>query len=454
MIKDTNKPPRVPPLAKAHWLLGHARAMARAPHAFPAELANLHGGLARFRVGHKVFTAVTDADLARQILVERHERYERSFHYHTGQSVIGRGLLSTDGPEWLRRRRQALPAFQGMSLRQVAPATHAAMTEMLQRWEAERTAGRTVDAVREMQRLTLSVISRALLSEPVGPSDAERFGQAVRDSLRLVRQRNTAWAALPLWVPTAANRRLHQTRAILEDYLGPRLAARQRANGTHEDILGALRASVHPETGQAPSDRHLLDELKTLFVAGFETTATALAWALHLLARHPAVAARWYEEVDAVLNGRVPAWEDLRKLAWTAQVIHETLRLYPSVYSLGRVCVQDDDLGGMRIRPGAVVLISVYGIHRSARYWSDPEVFDPARFGPGRSRHEHAYLPFAVGKHTCIGKEFALAEMTVALAMLAQRYEIQPGHDGEVGSLAQITLVPDRPIPLRLIPRS
>jgi cytochrome P450 len=325
---------------------------------------------------------------------------------------------------------------------------------VIQRWEAAAKTGDTVPVVAEMQRLSLSVIGRALLSTQVDAEDAARFGRAVRDSLRLARQRNTSWLKLPLWLPSRANRRLRETRRILDHYLAPRLEA--RASGAAPpsgDILDALLKARDPETSEPLPRQALLDETKTLFVAGFETTATALAWALYLLARHPEAAARWHAEVGQVLNGRPPAWEDLERLTWTGQVIRETLRLCPPVYSLGRQCVAEDELGGRTIRRGSLLLISVYGIHRAEEWWPDPHAFRPERFGPGETWPEHAFLPFATGKHLCIGASFAMTEMAVALALIGQRFRLALADDREVGESAQITLVPAREIPLRLAPR-
>jgi cytochrome P450 len=336
----------------------------------------------------------------------------------------------------------------------VAPATVAATADLLERWEAARQKGEPVPAVAEMQRLSLAVIGRALLSTQVDADDAVRFGRAVRDSLRVTRERNTSWLNAPLWVPTRRNRRLHETREILDRYVGRHLEARRAAGECpRDDILQSLLQARDPETGEPLPHQALLDETKTLFVAGFETTATGLAWALYLLARHPEAAERWHEEIDRVLNGAAPTWEDLERLTWTGQIVRETLRLKPPVYNLGRECVADDVLDGCPIRPPTVVLISVYGIHHGEEWWPEPRRFRPERFAPGAAWPEHAFLPFAVGKHLCIGAGFAMAEMTLALALIGQRFRIALADEREVEERAQITLVPAREIPLCLAPR-
>lgn len=193
-----------------------------------------------------------------------------------------------------------------------------------------------------------------------------------------------------------------------------------------------------------------MDETKTLFLAGFETTATALTWALYLLARHPEAAGALRSEVDSVLGGRAPEWPDLARLGYTAQILYETMRRYPPVYAVARRCVEDDELGGYAIAHGTPVLISNYGVHRAPAWGPDPECFRPERFAPGLEWPKRAYMPFAAGRHLCIGNDFAMVEMTVALAMIAQQYRFTTADESPVGESARITLVPDREIELRL----
>jgi len=247
------------------------------------------------------------------------------------------------------------------------------------------------------------------------------------------------------------NRSLEKTRKTLDEYIGPIVKARRVEGDARDDILGALLSARDPETGDALTEQEILDETKTLFAAGFETTATALTWTLYLLARHPEVARRWRRELDEVLGGRLPEWQDLERLTYLHQILNESMRLYPPVYTLGRECIEDDELDGYSIRSGTVLLLSVFGIHRDPKWWQDPEAFRPERFAGDWPTQ--AYLPFASGKHMCIGNNFSLAEMAVTLSVIGQRYELEPVDSQPVQESAQITLVPAREIPLRLIRR-
>jgi cytochrome P450 len=423
------------------------------PHRFPAELGWKHGGLARFRVLHRAFLAVTHPDYAAHILITRHERYARSFHYRNQQVFVGKGLISTDGEGWLKRRRQVLPAFRPEQLRRIVPTTCTATAALLDRWEQERRRALPVPVVADMRRLTMAVIGRALLSADLEDAQAAQFGQAVADALWLIRERNTSVVRAPLAIPTRHNRRLHETRAILDRYVNRHLAQR-RDSPDLPDILGRLCQAHDPDTGERLTHQELLDETKTLFVAGFETTATALAWTLYLLARHPTAAERWHEEIEHVLHGSPPTWEDLDKLTWTAQVINESLRLYPPVYNLARECIADDEVDGRAVPRGTVAVISIYGIHRGAAWWNDAHVFRPERFDASRDWPRHAFLPFGAGKHLCMGAGFSLVEIKLILAMIGQRYRLKLARDAEVGETARITLAPAGEVLVALKPRA
>lgn len=446
---------RTMPVAPGHWLLGNAREMREAPHLFAARAGLRHGGIARFRILHRGMIAVSHPDLIREVLVTRHEKYERSFHYRTTQQTIGRGLITTDGAYWKMRRRQIQPAFRTEHLKRIVPAVHQATDEMFARWETRRAAGEPVPLGDEMQTLTLTVMCRALLSVGIDSEAARRFGTAVRESMYLVRKKNTSLCPVPHWIPSPLNNGLRQRRDVLDEFVGGHLRPRL-AGGTEprDDIAQALLDARDPETGEALPWQSLLDETKTLFGAGFETTSTALTWTLHRLSQHPEVAAAWHGEVDRVLGGRAPAWDDLPQLEVTERIFSETMRLYPPVYNMGRVCREDDVLGGCRIRAGETLLLSIYGAHRTPEFWTDPERFDPERFAAGRVVAKHAFMPFALGKHLCIGAAFATAEAVLVLARIAQRYRLGPTLGLDVPARAQVTLIPASEIPVRVEART
>jgi len=446
---------RIPEIA-GHWLWGSRDQFAAAPHTFPAELGWRHGGLARFRVAHKTILTVTDPDLARHILVTRHDNYVRGVQYRNFSLVVGRGLLVLEGEPWRVRRRQARPAFQPGRLPNVAAIAGEVCAEVLDAWAAAARNGETVDAVSAMQEIALMVISRAVFGAGIDAEAARAYAGYAQEARLLARQRNTSLLGMPDWWPSENRRRREALRQRMDRFVEHRLAlARQTASAEENAaMLTVLENARDPETGLGLSREEIVAEAKTLITAGFETTAATLYWALYLLARHPDQAARWHEEVDRVLAGRAPVHEDIARLPHLARIIQESMRLYPLVYSLGRDAVAADELGGHAIPKGQSILISLYGIHRSPALWSAPDEFRPDRFAPdGEAAARQAFFPFGQGKHTCVGNHFALTEMTIVLAMIGQRYRLAlpEGYSARVDP--RITLDAAGPIPLRLTPR-
>jgi len=445
---------RTVPAAHGHWLLGLARNLSEAPHMLPAQLGWRHGGLARFRVLHRPFLAVTDSAVAREML--HSDLFVRSFHYKSYQALLGRSLIAAEGPHWARRRRMVLPAFRTGHLDRFTRVMRDCTLDMLDRWESERLAGRPIDAMEEGHRITLAVMGMALMSAPVDTQDADRFAEAIRKTLFLVRRRNTSMFRLPLWLPSPANTQLRRTRGELDGYVGTYISARlQETDNDRRDLLDDLRAARAADTGEPMTYSELLEETKGLFVTGYETTAVSLAWAMHALASSPEAMARWHEEVDRVLprGTHVPDRLRLEDFPYTSAIANETMRLYPAVYNVVRVSTTDTVVAGREIRKGDTALISIYGIHRNPEYWDDPETFRPERFLNGGANRD-AFLPFASGGHLCIGSHFAMMEIVTVLALIARHYNIRRSDPAPPGVVARITLAPLRPLLLELEPRN
>jgi cytochrome P450 len=202
------------------------------------------------------------------------------------------------------------------------------------------------------------------------------------------------------------------------------VAQRRRSTGEHHDLLAMLMEAKDEETGESMTDAQLRDEAITIFAAGHETTSNALAWTFLLLARHPEVAARLYDEVTRVLGDRAPTLADLPALPFTKNVIQESMRLYPPAWVIGRRAEEEDEVCGHRVPVGTQVLVSPWATHRDPRHWEDPEAFDPDRFTPARSegRAPFAYFPFGGGPRICIGNTFAMMEAQLILAAISRRY--------------------------------
>jgi cytochrome P450 len=256
---------------------------------------------------------------------------------------------------------------------------------------------------------------------------------------------------LPLWLPSPVNRRIGRVRAALDSHIAPRIAQRlecQENDG--RDLLDDLRAARAPGTGESMTFTELLEETKTLFVTGYETTAVSLAWALYLLGTHPEAARGWHEEADRVLPGEaVPESLSVADFPYTAAVVNEAMRLYPAAYNVGRECHADTDIVGYRFRKGDTALISIFGIHRNPAFWDDPESFRPARFLADGGGGE-AFMPFASGGHFCIGAHFAVMEMVSVLALIGRRFRLRALNTAPPRIVARVTLGPAEALPIAL----
>ncbi|MDP3767798.1 MAG: cytochrome P450, partial [Dehalococcoidia bacterium] len=227
--------------------------------------------------------------------------------------------------------------------------------------------------------------------------------------------------------PTPTNLRFRRAMRTLDDIVYGMIEARRNNGADKDDLLSMLLEARDEETGEGMSDKQLRDEVFTMFTAGHETTAAALAWTWYLLSQHPEAEGRLHNELGSVLSGRTPGLDDLQRLPYTRMVIEETLRLYPPVWSIGRMALREDTVLGYRIPAKGQVLLSSYVTHRHPEFWDEPERFDPERFAPERaaSRPRYAYFPFGGGPRQCIGNEFAMMEAQLALATLAQRYRLR-----------------------------
>ncbi len=398
---------------------------------------------------------IAHPDGIKRVLAGNAKNYIKGKTYDGVRRVIGNGLLALEGEAWKTRRALVQPAFHRAALGKL---TEAMVESGRQHFDALKekhgTAAFTLDAHRDMVTLTLDVVVAALFGRDLGGA-AEVSYEALGTAMELVGERSNG-LVLPKWVPTPGNRRFHRTMEEVEGAVYRVIEAGRRKTTDDGTLLSMLLNSKDAETGQLLSDRDVRDEVFTMFVAGHETTALTLTWLFTLLDGRPEVIAKMRAEVDTVLGDRDPGFEDYPKLPYLRQVIDETLRLRGPVAMNARTAVADDEILGLRIKAGDIVMPYFYGAHRHPDFWDKPNEFDPDRFSAERSagRNPWSYVPFSAGQRQCIGNTFSLVETVVLLAQLLRRFdvEVQPGA-GEVKPLAIVTVRPDRPVMVTLRPR-
>ena len=441
---------RTPPGPRGTPILGNLRALRRDPCGLFLRAAVEHGGLARIRVAHLSAYLVSEPAFIKRVLVDNMRNYVKGVSYQALRHLLGEGLLVAEGETWRRQRRIVNPAFARQALVDHVPAMRDVTAALCDRWEAGAAAGEPFDLVAEMMGLAFQVVGVTLMGAEIADEMAE-VAAALPAAGEWVYRHMQAPIRIPPSIPTPANVRFRRVVRAL-DRVVHRVIAKHRdeAEGGARDMLSMLVAA-EDETGARLGDVELRDQVITFLLAGHETTGSALAWVLALLADHPLVEARVIAELDAVTGGRPVTAQHLPALVYLGQVIDEAMRLYPPAWSFTRTAVAEDFLGPYRIPRGAMVVVSPWVNHRNPAWWRDPEMFDPDRFAPDRAKalETYHYFPFGGGPHLCIGKYLTLTELKVAVATIAQRFRVTRAERSPIGVEAAVTLRPAGAVPVR-----
>ena len=412
---------------------------------------------------------VNEPAAVKRLLVDEVDRYPKHpLTLWILEPLIGRAIFSVNGPEWARQRRLMDQAFQVAKLRKVLPQMGGAVTAMLARLGGATSVGSTVDIDQEMTLVTADVIVRTILSRPLEAAEAGELFEAFS---RYQRRAGQALMLRFLRLPEPLLRRyLAHHAGTIRRWIGAAIDQRRADQDAppqdgSQDLLQALIEAEDPETGSRFSKSELLDQVCFLFLAGHETSASALAMAAYLLSQFPDVQQRFSQEVAGILGARCAkgespsdplSFDELRQLPYGAAIFNETLRLYPPVSFFIREAIQDAELVDRRCPMRSLVTISPWVIQRHGGQWSDPHGFRPERFLVETASPEDlqwakdAFLPFGLGPRKCPGAAFALQEALLVLAELVRRYELlpDPGHQPEL--VARLTLRSQNGVRVRL----
>jgi cytochrome P450 len=465
----------LPRLSGGTPFVGHAREFQTDRFSFLERAARESpgGGRVLFFGMDALFASAPSA--AHEIFVEKARSFEKTPALRVVlYPLAGEGLFTSEGDLWRRQRKLMAPLFQPQVIAQYVGVVTGVVARAAGSWHD----GATIDLGREMTRITMAVVGKALFDADAF-DEADALGDALTVALDWTNEHlGSGWLALQMAVRNVVEEsegriptRLERYRSALADVLrtpvllpgarGPRLGKaiahldetiqrlidERRATGlSRDDFLTRLLKAQDEDDGARMTDRQIRDEAVTLFVAGHETTATALTWAFYLLSRHPEAWAKLVAEANAL--GPNPDYRDPSRLSYAVKVFKETMRLYPPVYLLGRKALEATTIAGCDVPRGTIVFVSPYAVQRRPDVYPDPERFDPERFSPEgeASRPRSAYLPFGAGPRVCIGNHFALMEGPIILSALARRlsFEIAQGAAIEPGIFA--TLRPKTPI--------
>jgi cytochrome P450 len=408
-------------------LLGLRRVyrLACEPLDFVTDLARTYGDIVYYRLLSKQAFQVNHPDLIREVLVTKSASFPKQpRQMNIIRQISGDGLLTSEGDLWLRQRRIMMPAFQSREATRMVQIAVEQAARLVNRWQP----GQSIRVNAEMNACMVRAISQSLFDVD-SDSDAARLGDAMADISKGILDQIGSLATLPAWFPGSS--RGHQQRAqrMIEEHIDAAIVRRRANPSARGDLLDLLLTAVdHEEGGRHMSDVQARCEAVTMLFAGHHTAAANLTWTLYLLAKNPGVRERLLEEIDDALDGRTPTPADLPKLRYTEQVIKESMRIYPPAWALfARQASGDVEIGGYTIPRGGWVFIYPWVVHRDARFYPDPERFDPDRFAPCRAESipTGAFIPFGLGGHTCIGNRVAMTLLTLVLPTILQRHTLR-----------------------------
>ncbi|MAT98059.1 MAG: cytochrome P450 [Anaerolineaceae bacterium] len=416
-------------LQKAPFFSGGARDLVRAPHRFFLQLTQEYGDIVQYRATPEQAYLLNHPDFVKHVLVSNGRNYTKETHLNKYmlQSLTGQGLLTSENPLWRKQRRLIQPFFHRSYLANFADLMVEATHETLARIDAHAAQNEPFDIASEMMTLTLNIVSRALFGYDID-EQSHRIGDAVNTLIEIAKPKR---------------RRFQEMLQVLDEIVyGFIQQRRQRPHGEQRDLLDMLIQVRYEDSGEAMDDVQIRDEVMSLLIAGHETTANTLGWLWYLLAQHREVVEKIEAELDLVLNGRSPTITDFPQLEYSNKVIKESMRLYPSAWSISRHTLADDEIGGYHIPAGAIVALSPYTLHRHPAFWPNPDKFDPERFTPEQeaARHRYAYIPFGAGARKCIGDQFALMESIIILPMVLQKFHLHLVPEHPIEEHALVTL--------------
>ncbi len=438
MNGNRNGPPTAPPSTPRFHQF---RRLGTEPHRVLYGLLRAHGDFVRWRGFHDIYL-VNHPDFIRPVLSQDYRHFsKRIVDYRVLKGSMGNGLVTSDGPHWVRQRGLIQPFFGNRRVNGFDERINALTSSLMDEWDG-RVGGEAFRVEREMSRLTLGIVGATLFG-----SDLDRDAGEVADILERVNLyplETRALLTLFSWIPTPHNLKWRRAVSRLDRIVYRLIEARRRRGVGDDDLLDCLIRAHDEEGGEGIDERQVRDEVVTLMLAGHETSANALAWTLYLLGTHPDVEETLTETLTAALNGAPATAGDLPRLPYLKQVVQESMRIYPPVWGYSRRVEAEERFNGYLLPANAYVTVVPYALHRHPEFWPDPERFDPERFRPnrGEGRHPYSYLPFAAGPRTCIGAGMAMLEIQLVLAQILQRFKVHIVPDHPVETMAKVTLKP------------
>jgi cytochrome P450 len=395
---------------------------------------------------------LTHPDAVEHILQKAHRNYRKpDMFYNSVGLLVGNGLFTNEGDDWLRQRKLASPAFHRQYISLLCPRMVEGAEAFIR--EHEDGNGEPIDILDGMMKLGLRVAGTTLFSADIS-GHADVIGKTFRKTFAHVSRRLNSMQIVPNWLPTPANLSFARAKRMLDRMVMELIAARRRNPDKPNDLLTMLVGAHDEETGRGMVDRQLMDEVMTLLTAGHENVGAALAWTWYLMAAHPEIQEQLHDEIHARLRGANPTMDDLEHMPLLTAAFEESLRLYPPGWGELRENIAADEIAGFAIPAKATIVLCQWVTHRHPDFWDEPLRFKPERFLPSAAeRNRFAYFPFGGGPRICIGMQFALIEGPLILATILQQFRVELVAGQRIEPDATFTLRPKYGVKVILHPR-
>jgi cytochrome P450 len=434
-----------PPGPRSGLGIREAIAFRRSPLTYLQRLAATYGDVVQFRLGWRNAFLLNHPDLVQEFLVVHASRQVRGPVMQRGRAVMGDGLLTSEDPLHATQRRLIQPAFRRERIAHHGQVMGEYASKACSRWRD----GETIDLRKEMMDLTLDILGKTLFNQKI-EEDAGEIGEAVTEMMSLVDLVFVPFSQHLMRLPLPGMRRLRKVRERFDRLIYGLIEERMRFRTDGDDLLSMLLQHQLTEGNREQAIRQVRDECLTILLAGHETIANALTYALFLLAQHPEHADRIRTEVHRVSGTRDLQAQDYERLAFTRCAFLESMRLYPPVWLLGRVLKQSCSVGPYAAPRGSILFASQYLLHHDARFFPKPDAFHPDRFLENSKVQQFAYFPFGIGPRRCIGEGFALMEGVLALGTILRRWQVELSLETKLVLDPKITLRSKFPVLVRV----
>ena len=427
------------PGPKGNFFLGNAIEYGQDPLGFMTRYAQQYGEIVPFRLGRSLMLLISHPKYIEQVCKDR-QLFVKPQVLKNLRTLLGDGLLTSEGETWFRQRRLSQPVFHQKRIASYGQVMVDYTAKMLDTWQD----GETRDIQADMMRLTFNIVMKTLFSCDVAEKEARDVARAMQVAAEWMSLQLKSPIALPEQIPTPSNLRYRQAIKQMDKYIH-KIIDQRRINGENPgDLLSMMMQARDEDDSSQMNNKQLRDEIATLIFAGHETSANSLAWTLMLLAQHPEVQTKLQQELQEVLGGRTVSMSDIPNLRYTNMVIKESMRLYPVVWNLVGETSRDCVIGDYRVPAQTTIIASHWVMHRCAKYFEQPEIFNPERWTNNLEKQlpVGAYIPFGGGPRSCIGKNFALMEMTLLLATILSQFELTLVENQSIIPEPTITLQP------------